>query len=150
MKYITPIALILGVILTFGAGTLAATAQPAQPQPGVTSAVRAEARTALLHAIKPGMDFVAFRRVVLAQGWRPIAHSPPCLGQIDEALCVQLPEVFDTSSGPVEYNEMSYRDLKSGERLHVVVKGDISAWGSPDAATELSLDSWDFGGSDEN
>jgi len=150
MKYTTSIALILAVVLTFGAGTLAATAQPAQPQPGVTSAVRAEARTELLHAIKPGMDFVAFRRIVLAQGWRPIAHNPPCLGQIDEVLCAELPEVFDTSSGPVEYNEMSYRHVKSGERLHVVVTGDISAWGAPDAVTELSVDSWDFGGSDEH
>jgi hypothetical protein len=150
MKCISSSARTLGIILACNASTLTATAQPSQPPPGVTSVVRAEARSTLLHAIKPGMDFVAFRRVVLAQGWIPIAHSPPCLDQVDQALCTQLPELFDTSSGPVEYNEMSYRHPKSGERLHVVVTGDISAWGSPDAATELSVDSWDFGGSNEN
>jgi hypothetical protein len=61
---------------------------------------------------------------------------------------VKPARAFDTSSGPIEYNEMSYRHLLSGERLHVVVTGDITAWNMPDAPSALFVDSWDFGGAD--
>ncbi len=115
-----------------------------------SSAVRAAdskmaARSELLRSIHQGMGFVTFRRVVLAQGWKPIPHTPPCLGQVDEKLCVRLPEVWDTSSVPIEYNSMSYRHGPGGERINVTVTGDISSWGRSDAEAELRLDSWGFG-----
>jgi hypothetical protein len=61
---------------------------------------------------------------------------------------VKPARAFDTSSGPIEYNEVSYRRLVSGERPDVVVTGDITAWHTPAAASELSVDSWDFCGAD--
>ncbi len=101
-------------------------------------------RAMLKRVIKSDMRFADFRRIVMTHGWVPVSHTPPCLGQVDAVLCARLPELFSTSSGPIEYNEMSYRYPGNGDRLHVVVDGDITTWGTRDSASELRLKSWDF------
>jgi len=149
-RYNTRIVSALSLVVTLAALPLApGYASPVHrtlPTIGDTLGMRAD----LQRVIKPGMPFVDFRQIALAKGWTPIPHDPPCLRQVGPALCAQLPELFNTSSGPIEYNELSYREPGGGSRLHVLVEGDISKWGTADARVELRVDQWDFSGKDDS
>jgi hypothetical protein len=57
-------------------------------------------RNSLVARIKRGMDFAAFRRVALRDGWEPIAYPQKCRQQASQALCEKLPELANVSSGP--------------------------------------------------
>jgi hypothetical protein len=125
-------------------GKASSTIQKLPAQLSCATTAEKTAQAILRSTITSHMSFLAFRKTVLAQGWVPIPHNPPCLDQIDTALCGMLPEISNTSSGPTEYNEMSYRHLQSGARLNVVVTGDITTWNTKNAGAELIVEGWDF------
>ncbi|WP_175927496.1 hypothetical protein [Burkholderia cepacia] len=126
------------------ASPLVQAAEAGTPKAVAEAPAKTTARHGLETQIKKGMTLAAFRHIALAQGWAPIPHTPPCLSQVSPTLCAQLPELYNTSSGPEEYNEVSYRHLLSGEAISVTATGDIGRWNKPGEADEVVIDSWSF------
>ncbi|HEY4254324.1 MAG TPA: hypothetical protein VGM87_24165 [Roseomonas sp.] len=102
------------------------------------------ARQTLEREIHQGMPYAQARRILLAAGWQPVASQPPCLNQVTPALCAALPEVMNTSSGPIAYTEMQLRHAGSGAAVTVLATGDITRWNRPGEEDEFTVERLSF------
>ena len=130
---------------------LGGTGLQAQPAPrsdmgGASGAARqgGTPRQALEQAVRHGMPYAQARRILLAQGWRPVASQPPCLNQVPPEICAALPEVTNTSSGPIAYVEMQLRHAGSGATVTVLATGDVTRWNRPGEESEFTVEELTF------
>lgn len=112
---------------------------------------------ALLPALKEGMAYADFRKLVLANGWTPVV-TPECVAnvvggdyasvckvnpdQVSCQICELMPEL-DSYSGD-GYSLVRFRHAGDGEQLEATGYGMIEDWNVSGDDSRLQVVGWGF------
>lgn len=98
--------------------------------------------------LKKDMAYADLRKLLLTEGWTPLA-DPGCKDNVggEALICDKVPEL-ETCSGD-GHCAMNFQNTATAARLRVTTYGEYSDWNVPGPESRLAVTGWDFSGADQ-